>query len=136
MFLIITPEHIEWWWSLAVMAGFFGVGFLIFSLNIMGGGDIKLLIALSLWIGLKPDILMAFLMVMALSGGVLTLFLIFVRKAFIIVGVRMKKAPSLPRVFMEGEPVPYGVAIAYSFAYLLWSGKMEGFGNIAKSLGV
>jgi prepilin peptidase CpaA len=74
VFLFITPEPIEWWWSLATMLCFFAGGLLIFQLNIMGGGDVKLLIALSLWIGWNANALLGFAFLISLSGGVLAIF--------------------------------------------------------------
>jgi len=120
-FLFISPVHIEWWWSLAVMGCFFGAGFLMFLGNIMGGGDIKLLIALSLWIGWQPSALVAFGLWTALSGGLLALFLIVVRVLF-----KHKDKNSIPKVLRWNEPLPYGLAIAYSFGFLLWMGQVQG----------
>lgn len=120
-FLIFTPMHIEWWWSLVVMLCFFGVGFLMFLGNVMGGGDIKLLIALSLWIGWEPNALMGFGLWTALSGGVLALVLIILRVLF-----RHKDKNSVPKVLRWKEPLPYGLAIAYSFGFLLWNGQVPG----------
>lgn len=82
----------------AVFAGCFAIG-------MMGGGDVKLLGALALW--LPPVPMMRMLVVMALAGGVLTLFFVALHRA--------RKA--------EGRPeIPYGVAI--SFAALCALGTM------------
>ena len=68
-----------------------------FALGMMGGGDVKLLAALALW--LPPVPMLRMLVVMALAGGVLTL-------AFVILH-RARKA--------EGRPeIPYGVAIVFA----------------------
>jgi len=77
--------------ALVVFAIFAGV----FALGAMGGGDVKLLGALALWLPLQP--LMFMLVVMALVGGVLT----------VVFAVRHKLRQA------EGPPeIPYGVAIA------------------------
>jgi prepilin peptidase CpaA len=61
----------------------------------MGGGDVKLLGALALWLPLVP--LMRMLFAMSLLGGVLTLIVVAVH--------RLRKLKTSPEV-------PYGVAIA------------------------
>ncbi len=74
-----------------VFAAFAG----LFALGMIGGGDVKLLGALALWLPLAP--LAELLMLMAIGGGVLSVAMLIVH--------RLRRA--------EGEPeVPYGVAIA------------------------
>ena len=75
-----------WWWScgyalwpdvaiqLALAAVVFGVFVIAFALGQMGGGDVKLIGALALWLPFEP--LARMLIVMALAGGVLTLLLL------------------------------------------------------------
>ena len=121
VFLFATPEPIEWWWSLAVMACFFAVGLLIFQFNIMGGGDVKLLIALSLWIGWNGQTLAAFGLLTSIVGGVLAVFLVLARFMAAKAG-----AKNLPKVLTKNAPIPYGVAIAYAFATLMWKGHILG----------
>lgn len=74
--------------AFAVLAG-------LFALRAMGGGDVKLLTALALWI--EPTAFMQLLLMMALLGGVLT----------IVMGgwhvMRRQK---------ERLAIPYGVAIS------------------------
>ena len=66
-----------------------------FYAGMMGGGDVKLASALSLW--LSPSSTIRFLVLMSLAGGVLTLVLLAWHRA--------KRR--------EGRPeIPYGVAIA------------------------
>jgi prepilin peptidase CpaA len=67
----------------------------LFALRVMGGGDVKLLTALALWIPLKP--FMNLLIVMALAGGVLTIAL----------GMW-----HISRRRKDRLKIPYGVAIA------------------------
>lgn len=75
-----------WWWScgyaiwpdiaiqITLALVVFGVFVLAFALGQMGGGDVKLIGALALWLPFQP--LARMLMVMALVGGVLTLLLL------------------------------------------------------------
>jgi prepilin peptidase CpaA len=82
-------------------------GFLLFSMNFLGGGDAKLLAASALWLGFDPLIL--FLASVAVFGGAL---------ALAILAYRSVPAAALPlpdwmlRLHGKGAPIPYGVAIA------------------------
>lgn len=74
----------------------------MWSLRLIGGGDIKLLAALALW--LSPSSYLTLIIVMALAGGLLT-----VLTAGFHVATRRK-----------GRPViPYGVAIAVGGLWVL-----------------
>ncbi|HEU0044059.1 A24 family peptidase [Sphingomonas sp.] len=98
-----------WWWSqgyalwpdvamqlalafvvLLIFAGVFAIG-------AMGGGDVKLIAALALWLPLMP--LLALLMVMSLAGGAVTLIMMIERR--------------LHNTSGQLE-IPYGVAIAFA----------------------
>lgn len=121
VFLLITPQTIDWWWSLVIMMCFFAGGLLIFQLNIMGGGDVKLLIALSLWIGWQPQTLLYFGLLVSIAGGVLAIFLLLARYF-----AKLTKYTNLPRVLEKNAPIPYGIAIAYAFATLIWKNQILG----------
>ena len=77
----------------AVLAIFFGA----FAMGWMGGGDVKLIAALALW--LPAGNFLTMLMVMSIAGGVVTL-------AMIVEG-KMRRATS-------AIEVPYGVAIVFA----------------------
>ena len=81
--------------QIALAAGIFLFFALLFNLGMMGGGDVKLIAAIALW--LPAVALLHLLIVMSLAGGALTLAMIAHR--------RLKKSSA------EVE-VPYGVAIA------------------------
>lgn len=84
----------------------FIVSFVLFSMGVFGGGDAKMIPAVSLWMG--PVAMAPFLLWMALIGGLIG-----------VIGLVSKKAP-LPagaptwmwNVLSKGEGLPYGVAIA------------------------
>lgn len=94
-----------WWWAIGTggsdmllhlaLSGaalvFFGA---LFALGMMGGGDVKLIAALALW--LPPYALFAMLVWMAVGGGILTLIVLAIHA--------LRRAPGRPEV-------PYGVAI-------------------------
>jgi prepilin peptidase CpaA len=81
--------------TLAVLAG-------LFALRAMGGGDVKLLTALALWI--EPLLFVRLLIVMALVGGVLTV-------VFLAWHVARRQRHKLA--------IHYGVAIAFAGLWVL-----------------
>lgn len=81
--------------AFAVLAGLFAMG-------LMGGGDVKLLTALALWI--EPTAFVQLVIIMALAGGVLT----------IVMG-----AWHFLRRQKERLAIPYGVAIAFGGLWVL-----------------
>jgi prepilin peptidase CpaA len=91
-------------------AAVFIVGALLFSRGLIGGGDVKLLAAATLWAG--PAATVSLLVLTSLLGGVLCLLLLTPIGALI--------AAARPIVRDSGDParganpvfVPYGVAIA------------------------
>ncbi|WP_258191199.1 prepilin peptidase [Sphingomonas sp. PP-CE-3G-477] len=79
--------------ALAVLAVFL----VAFHFGMMGGGDVKLIVALALWLPFPAFLSM--LMVMSIAGGVVTIVMMIER--------RIKKN--------SGQiEVPYGVAIAFA----------------------
>jgi len=91
----------------AIGAALLVAGMLLFGLNLVGGGDVKLLAAAGLWIGY--DQLGPFLLYVTIFGGALALLLLAYRRF---------PATALPlpawaaRLHAEGEGMPYGIAIA------------------------
>jgi prepilin peptidase CpaA len=96
-----------WWWTngwalwpdIAILLGVAAIVFALFVgafyMNWMGGGDVKMIGALALW--LPYDALLWMLAVMSLLGGALTLLLLIESKL-----LKKKEQPE----------IPYGVAIA------------------------
>lgn len=120
----LSPTQLDWQSALIATSVIFAVGFVIFALNWMGGGDVKLLIATAPYIGFSMKLL-DYLLMMSLLGGTLSLLLWAVRKiVFQVVSVRADKP--LPRILQIGAPVPYGLAIAAAFLYLMWTGSISG----------
>ena len=87
----------------ACAAAVFLAGALLFSRGLMGGGDVKLLAAATLWAG--PGGTPALLVVTAVLGGVLSLVLLS------SAALRTAFAPAAV-IPVSRVPVPYGVAIA------------------------
>ncbi len=88
----------------ALMAGAFYAG-------MMGGGDVKLAAAVSLWF--SPDSIVKFLVLTSLAGGVLTLVL--------LAWHRIKRRKGRPEI-------PYGVAIAFGGLAILTQRFLNQFG--------
>ena len=105
---------IPFWWSVGLslwpdMALQVGVAFglfmlfaLLFQLGAMGGGDVKMIGALALW--LPAGAVLHLLIIMSLAGGALTMVML----------ARKKLAKS--EVELE---VPYGVAIAFGGLWVI-----------------
>ncbi len=90
----------------AVGAGLLGVGFIAFSRNLMGGGDVKLLAAAGIWSGWAQ--LGPYLVLVAVLGGVLA--------AAVLIAHKLRKAAPFSDAL--GQPIPYGVAISGAAIYL------------------
>ncbi|TIX51325.1 A24 family peptidase [Alteraurantiacibacter aquimixticola] len=96
------------WPDIAIQLGlavatFFGLS-ILFALKMMGGGDIKLLTALALWIA--PEHFLKLLVMMALLGGVLTL---------VFGGWHIMRRQR------DRIAIPYGVAIAAAGLWVIAS---------------
>ena len=103
-----------WWWAsglepwpgaaiqvaMALIALIVFIG--IFALGAMGGGDVKLIAALGLW--LLPADMLRMLVWMSLAGGAITIVMLVAHKI---------------RKIEERPEIPYGVAIALATAPLI-----------------
>ena len=87
---------------LAILAG-------LFALRMMGGGDVKLLTALALWI--EPAAFLELIILMAIFGGVLTLAM---------------GAWHVARRQRDRLTIPYGVAIAAAGLWILTTHYLPG----------
>lgn len=112
-----------WWWAngasawpgaavqLGIAAATFAIFAAAFHVGAMGGGDVKLITALSLW--LPPGVFLGMVLVMSLAGGAVTLAMLVERR------IRRGEA--------EVE-VPYGVAIAAAGLLALREPVLNQFG--------
>lgn len=88
-----------------VVAFLFGFG--LFSLGILGGGDVKVIAAVSVWTGLSA--LSPFAFAMTVAGGVLALLLLLARRT---VAPANGRPGFLNRLLDKERGIPYAVAIA------------------------
>ena len=103
-YVFTAPENIEWEQNLFSFVILLAVGFFMFSRNLAGAGDVKLLAAAGLWAGVES--LAVLLFITALAGGLLGL---------VMAGLAWNRNRSLPpsqTVSLRKVPIPYGVAIA------------------------
>jgi prepilin peptidase CpaA len=122
--ILIAAMAIPFWWATGrslwpgvplqiMVAGcvfaFFAVPF---AFGMMGGGDVKMLAALALWLPLMGVVQL--LVVMSLAGGLLTLIM--------LARHRMARAE-------HQLEIPYGVAIAFAGLWLIGEPFLNQFGR-------
>ncbi len=82
--------------------------FVLFALNVMGGGDAKLLAAAALWFGFDSSLL-EFLVYIAFIGGVVTVLIVLLRaQSSTIMAIGLP----VPNSLLVAKKIPYGIAIA------------------------
>jgi len=97
--------------QVAVAAFVFGLFAIAFYIGAMGGGDVKMVSAVALW--LPFGAVMKLLVIMSLAGGVLTLVML----------ARARLAKSGRQL-----EIPYGVAIAFGGFWLIAERFLNQFG--------
>ncbi|HEY1606209.1 MAG TPA: prepilin peptidase [Allosphingosinicella sp.] len=89
----------------------FAIFALAFQLGMMGGGDVKMLAALALW--LPAGAVLELLVIMSVAGGLLTIAMLIPHK--------IRK--------IAGQPeIPYGIAIAFAGMWLISERFLNQFG--------
>ncbi|WP_288411048.1 prepilin peptidase [uncultured Sphingomonas sp.] len=115
---------LPWWWANGLgavdIAWQVGVALIVFVLfyaafvaGQMGGGDVKMIAALALW--LPPGAVLSMLMVMSLLGGVLTLLFLADRW--------WRRTAQMPEI-------PYGIAIAIAGMLAIANPFLTHFGDV------
>ncbi|MFN4295292.1 MAG: prepilin peptidase [Brevundimonas sp.] len=99
--------------GIGVAALIIGIG--LFALRVIGGGDAKLMAALSLWMG--PEAVLMFVLWTAMIGGLFSLGLILARRHF--ADFTPLGLAWVGRLLEPKGDIPYGVAIAAG-ALLAW----------------
>jgi prepilin peptidase CpaA len=117
--VLTAPMEIAWLWALAIAGAIFIIGFGLFAVGALGGGDVKLITALTLWSGV--DMTLLFIVATVFAGGLVVV-------AAIIRDIRRnhndKSITRGVRAALRAKlKVPYGVAIAIGgfpvfFSYL------------------
>jgi prepilin peptidase CpaA len=84
------------------------IGFALFALGYIGGGDAKLYGAMGLWLGSHD--LLSYTLVAAILGGLLTLTLLALRQLPLPVG--LARQGWILKLHDQRSGIPYGVALA------------------------
>jgi len=110
-FLATTPSLYGALTAIGCALGVFLVGAVLFARGWLGGGDVKLLAAATLWVGLAGT--PALLMTTGALGGFMALFLLMPSGPHLVASARLMLG-QIPRDHEDGPgvPVPYGIAIA------------------------
>ena len=85
----------------------FSVCFALFALNVMGGGDAKLLTASAVWFGMSLS-LVEYLVYVSFFGGLLTLAILGLRANTTAI---LASGLPVPDHLLRAKKVPYGIAI-------------------------
>lgn len=127
IYLLLTPEPIDWVGALGVAVIAFAIGLALFASKIMGGGDVKLLTVCCLWVGMSKA-LIDYIIITSLIGGALSILLIAGRSVAGYLWLKYIKTDTMPRILEKGAPLPYGLAIAGAMLILIAQGKLTGLG--------
>lgn len=122
VWMLVVHPHPDWLSSLFMFGALLGVGFALFCLRVMGGGDVKLLAVLGLYTGWTSTGL-GLLVYMAMLGGVFSILLLFARACMPWIALRLGLG-GIPRLLTMGQPIPYGLAIAGAFLLLIWTNRL------------
>ena len=105
-----------------LLAGILGllIGFTLFAIGHVGGGDAKLFAAVVLWLGLKD--LMPYALIASVLGGVLALGLMLVRSWPL--PVFLARQSWVMKLHDSKAGIPYGAALAVAAFILLPSSEV------------
>ena len=106
VYILSSPHSIDWQHHVMVAGIVLMIGFAMFAVHFLGGGDVKMLAAAALWAG--PKLIATLLVYTTIAGGILAL--IFAGSVFVKQVILKKQSQtSYP---WHKTPVPYGLAIA------------------------
>ncbi len=117
-FVIASGGAIDWLPAITVAAVALSVGFILFALKCLGGGDVKLLTAVTLWAG--PTLIVEFLLVTTITGGLYAASMALHRKASAQASFLPQALPAESLTFLK-KPMPYGVAIGIGAVYVAFT---------------
>ena len=115
--MLTSGPTIGLWQNAAVFLVLLGVGTILFSNGVLGGGDVKLLAAVGLW----TDGASALRLIVAtcLAGGVLALLIIVLRT------VVPAAAAARVKTLKPKAGIPYGIAIAVGAILVIYMSQMN-----------
>lgn len=115
-------------WNLALGVVVFAIGAGLFLLGVMGGGDVKMIAACSVWLGLP--MMVPFLLYTAIAGGGLAAFALVARR---ITPAGVSDAGWTRWLSERKSGVPYGIAIAAG-GIVVWGQSVLG-GGLLRAFG-
>lgn len=101
-------------WHIGVAIVVLVVGFGLFSLGVMGGGDAKLLAASALWFG--TAFTLPYLLAASVMGGVLTLIIVIARRVHL--PNALMSIAWIARLHDKKQGIPYGAALGPAALYV------------------
>lgn len=116
-FVFASGGSIDWTGGLMVGAIVLVAGFVLFALGAVGGGDIKLLAAVSVWAG--PAYIFDFLIVTGIAGGVLALIMMGSARFGFAMALDKLGFHTGSKV-LSGAELPYGLSIAAGGLVVAW----------------
>ncbi len=118
---VLLPDAEEAMRHLAPAAIVFAVTALLFARGLIGGGDVKLLAAATLWV--PPAAVLPQILAVSGIGALLALGVVALRRIVrLVLPVPAYGEAALPEVLRAGAPLPYGVAIAAgTLLHLPWT---------------
>jgi prepilin peptidase CpaA len=102
------------WHLLAGLAGLV-LGFSLFALGWIGGGDAKLFAAVALWLGFSD--MLAYTLLASICGGALTIAIMMLRQ--VPLPPLLARQTWILRLHDARSGIPYGVALALAAFFLL-----------------
>ncbi|MEM7022395.1 MAG: prepilin peptidase, partial [Pseudomonadota bacterium] len=87
VFVLASPMPVAWLGALATASAVLLCGLILFGRQLIGGGDVKLIVAVTLWAGL--DHLALFALVTSLAGGGLALGCIWYQRWQGVIGAHL-----------------------------------------------
>lgn len=109
-------------WDVVISAGIAAAIFMVcvgfFALNIMGGGDVKLIPIVALWAGTAH--VLNFLLIMSVVGGLFAAAIIVINRFKASKYHKSSTNINLSMAEEKGSAVPYGVGIAIGGLYVAY----------------
>lgn len=108
-YVLTAPVTVDWLGAIGVAIAVFAAGLVLFTLRLLGGGDVKLLAVLALWAG--PGELVHFLLATTLAGGALAVLMLSPSRFALASLCERAGAEGLSGRLL-GSSIPYALAIA------------------------
>lgn len=116
--VVLAPVAVPWLWHVAAALVVLSAGSVLFALRLLGGGDVKIMSAAALWLGMGN--LVAFLVYVSLAGAVVAIVVVMFRM------LSFGRDFTSVKTLRSRVVIPYGVAIALGAALLVGRLPMMG----------